>query len=759
MSANVLLGRIVDCVSNEKATMKHMTHTRPISLEPKRWQQTKFGTLFAFCVGFLCGFCCTQLPGGVWRASVSPTRHSGEKGLFLAPQAMPKIPSEQVTTEMRGLQIDVFGLPAEFLDSTERVNSLVESAIDQMTRITVLQKMTYHFDPSGLTSLWLLSASHASIHTWPAEGYAAIDVLTCGNTDLIHISKVFQELFADIDEDMTFRFSLTERGQKLPRPVNDLAVQMMQMQLKKSVAFQEKSKYQSIDVLDVQGTDFADGEHVNIARRLYLDGVLQLSSDDEYVYHEAFIHPAMLAHKGPQTVCIMGGGDGGALMNVLHHRSVNSAFLVEIDDGVIEVSKKAFPKFKPAFFDPRAHVVVADAFGWIGAYSKSNASTLDALFFDLLDINVNSPLLDALFMGDRLHDFVHDLKVALREDGVAVFQLGERGALDECASLEGTNSDCVGVQRQRDLIHMLGNEFKQVRVYSKFVPSFLGPWLFAVASNDHMIFERWGRSVNEIDADIAHRLYQHEALGFFTGSAMHELRFEQEPTTGIIQHFENPRPEEQIDCGNLSRAQPNNKLPGYEIPYMIANSKQGIGLGIFTLRPIRRGEVIWRFYNESFIEVLPNNWKELVEAQPYAKQNGLDSFLEKDWINEWPESDGSRVKMLLEMDDGRLVNHGYASTENEKYMTIADQPGASQAPQDYENGRTIIALRDINACEEILETYTSGNSFLEDEGAFETPQWWIDVLKSRGFTKELEFPPAKSPFPAWYWLGKPANSD
>jgi len=111
------------------------------------------------------------------------------------------------------------------------------------------------------------------------------------------------------------------------------------------------------------------------------------------------------------------------------------------------------------------------------------------------------------------------------------------------------------------------------------------------------------------------------------------------------------------------------------------------------------------------------------------------------------------------MDDGRLVNHGYASTENEKYMTIADQPGASQAPQDYEHGRTIIALRDINACEEILETYTSSNRFLEDDGAFETPQWWTDVLTSRGFTNELEFPPAKSPFPAWYWLGKPANSD
>jgi len=192
---------------------------------------------------------------------------------------------------------------------------------------------------------------------------------------------------------------------------------------------------------------------------------------------------------------------------------------------------------------------------------------------------------------------------------------------------------------------------------------------------------------------------------------------------------------------------------------MIANSKQGIGLGIFTLRPIRKGEVIWKFHDESFIEALPNNWKEMVEAQPYAKQNGLDSFLEKDWINEWPELDGSRVRMLLELDDGRFVNHGYSSTENEKYMMIADQEGASEMPQEYENGRVIIALRDINACEEILETYTSSNRFLEDGGEFETPQWWIDVLELRGLTNELDFPPSKSPFPAWHWFGKAANSD
>jgi hypothetical protein len=358
-----------------------------------------------------------------------------------------------------------------------------------------------------------------------------------------------------------------------------------------------------------------------------------------------------------------------------------------------------------------------------------------------------------------LQNFVHDVKVSLRNDGVAVFQLGEKGSLDECVSLEGTNSDCVGMQRQRDLVQKLRNKFKHVRLYSKFVPSFLGPWLFAVASDDYGIFERWGRSVADIDADVSNRLYEHEALGFFSGSAVQELRFESALNTDIIPKFERAETPKQVQCGHLTRSQPNSEYSGYEIPYMIADSKQGIGSGIFTLRPIRKGEVIWKFHNESFIEVLPSNWRKIIESMPYTKQHGLDAFLEKDWVNEWPEADGSQVRMLLELDDARFTNHGYSSARNGKYMMVADQPGGSAAPAEYEYGRAIIALRDIDACEEILESYTSGDEFFDDGDEFHTPSWWIDVLKSRGLTNELGFPPSKSPLPSWAWFGKAANSD
>jgi spermidine synthase len=717
-----------------------------------------------FLLGFICGACFTGLLalGGRRTPTALMTASSfadGKASQFLGPQTIESVPTQNVSTEMAELQIDVRGVPSKFLDSTQEVHHLMEAAISQMESVSILQMMTYHFQPIGLTSLWLLSASHASIHTWPDDGFAAIDVLTCGSTDLLQISSVFKELFHKIDENITFHFSLTSRGHKDNKPVNDLAVQLSQMQQDKQLAYRGTSQFQSIDVWDVTGRSWVDGEHEHTARRLYLDGVLQLSSDDEAVYHETFIHPAMLAHKGPEHVVIMGGGDGGALNNVLHHRSVKSAVLVEIDEKVINVSKEVFVDFENAFYDPRTTVVVEDAFLWIANYSRKHAGSLDALFFDLLDINVPSPLLDVLFVGDRLPTFIEDAKTSLHTNGFAVFQLGEKRIMDECVTLGGFSSDCIGAQRQHAFVEYLKKSFKHVFLYSQHVPSFLGTWLFAVATDDEMCLQRWGRAAHQVDVDIVQRLYQHEALGFFNGSTMQGLRAETDVVPVVIPLFNKTSHVDdhtEVRCANLKRERQNSKLPGYQVPYMLASSKQGHGIGVYALRPIRRGEVIWRFRDESFIEVTPDNWREVVDKQRSQWGLELDAFLEKDWINEWLVPGHSGVKLMLELDDARFTNHGYTSDSSRKYLQIADEKDASEAPEEYAYGRVIIALRDIDACEEILESYQSSNDFDHD---YDTPTWWIDVLKSHGLTNQLGFPPSYSDFPSWGWQGKPSNSD
>ncbi len=49
---------------------------------------------------------------------------------------------------------------------------------------TLLNLITYRFNPQGITGLALLAESHISVHTWPEQGYAAIDVFTCGQKTL-----------------------------------------------------------------------------------------------------------------------------------------------------------------------------------------------------------------------------------------------------------------------------------------------------------------------------------------------------------------------------------------------------------------------------------------------------------------------------------------------------------------------------------------------------------------------------------------------
>ena len=102
--------------------------------------------------------------------------------------------------------------------------------------------------------------------------------------------------------------------------------------------------------------------------RLFLNGNLQFHSRDEYRYHEALVHPALLAHGAPQRVLILGGGDGMALREVLRHASVREVTLVELDPRITGLFARQ-PLLRrlnaDALADPKLTIVNADAFGWL----------------------------------------------------------------------------------------------------------------------------------------------------------------------------------------------------------------------------------------------------------------------------------------------------------------------------------------------------------------------------------------------------------
>src|SRR5438132_4295879 len=97
-----------------------------------------------------------------------------------------------------------------------------------------------------------------------------------------------------------------------------------------------------------------------------LDGATQVTSADEFVYHEMMAHVPILAHGHAREVLIVGGGDCGVAEEVLKHKSVKRLTQVEIDASVIEFAKEHFPEFtKPVFADDRFDLIIADGMKYV----------------------------------------------------------------------------------------------------------------------------------------------------------------------------------------------------------------------------------------------------------------------------------------------------------------------------------------------------------------------------------------------------------
>ena len=107
-------------------------------------------------------------------------------------------------------------------------------------------------------------------------------------------------------------------------------------------------------------------EHKHFGKMLMLDGATQVTTRDEFIYHEMMTHVPILAHGKARNVLIIGGGDCGIAEEVLKHKSLKSVVQVEIDPSVIEFSKEHFPEFtKPVFRDKRFESVIADGMKYV----------------------------------------------------------------------------------------------------------------------------------------------------------------------------------------------------------------------------------------------------------------------------------------------------------------------------------------------------------------------------------------------------------
>lgn len=158
-----------------------------------------------------------------------------------------------------------------------------------------------------------------------------------------------------------------------------------------------KSDYQKIEIFETK----------ELGRILALDGLVQLSTKDEFVYHEMLVHPALISHPNPKIVLIIGGGDGGTLREVVKY-PVKEIYLVDLDKKVIEVSKKYLPSVsKGAFEDRRLKIFNEDALNFIKRYKN---------FFDIIIDDLTDPTGPSTKLW-RV-EFYKDVFKALKKEGI-----------------------------------------------------------------------------------------------------------------------------------------------------------------------------------------------------------------------------------------------------------------------------------------------------------------------------------------------------
>lgn len=151
--------------------------------------------------------------------------------------------------------------------------------------------------------------------------------------------------------------------------------------------FRKDSRYQSILVADT----------AEYGRMMVLDGAIQVTEKDEFFYHEMLVQVPMCSHPDPKKVLVVGGGDGGSLREVLRHKSVEKAALVDIDEEVLNASREYLPFLSCSMDDRRAEVLSMDAM----VYMKDHKGQFDVVIVDATDpVDMASGLYEAEFYQD-----------------------------------------------------------------------------------------------------------------------------------------------------------------------------------------------------------------------------------------------------------------------------------------------------------------------------------------------------------------------
>ena len=201
-------------------------------------------------------------------------------------------------------------------------------------------------------------------------------------------------------------------------------------------------------------------ENAVFGRVLVLDGVVQTTEADEFIYHEMLTHVPIIAHGAARRVLVVGGGDGGMIEEALKHRRLEQVVMVEVDRSVVDLCKKYLPTLSQgAFDDPRLQLIIADGSEYVSQTTQ---------LFDVIIVDSPDPVGPAInLFSDK---FYQDCRLRLNPGGVLVAQNGV---------------PFVQSQELRESAKRLSRHFPDVTFFRASVPTYFGgDMVFAWATED-----------------------------------------------------------------------------------------------------------------------------------------------------------------------------------------------------------------------------------------------------------------------------------
>ncbi len=225
---------------------------------------------------------------------------------------------------------------------------------------------------------------------------------------------------------------------------------LIQLHSIEEMLYSSQTKFQSIEVIRTG----------SFGKCLMLDGKVQSSEVDEFIYHEALVQPAMLTHPHPETVFIAGGGEGATLREILSHNTVKRAVMIDIDEEVIATCKKFLPNHSQgAFEDKRTELHHVDARDYLAKCGE---------VFDIIIIDLPEPIEEGPAYLLYTQEFYQLVRERLTANGIISVQSGS-ASLNELLNFSS-------------VYNTLKSVFPIVCPYQTDVPSFGGPWGFCLAS-------------------------------------------------------------------------------------------------------------------------------------------------------------------------------------------------------------------------------------------------------------------------------------